>query len=193
MATKVIEKITKKNQGDLTYSRIGDGYSIFNPSKNYASYIETEDGKICLVNKSEIKKIFCSAEGRTQGVSEASELADTDKRDREHFISENVRLAGYEDEIEKIGKVEKGKLRAFLFDYITRPEGKGRADIRFFDACKIGDNGLPPPRTSKDWVREATMEELQAYKNALESANTSLLKRLNSYLKRYGLSKVIFA
>lgn len=192
MATKVIARITKKNQGGLTYSRIGDGYSIFNPSKNYASYIETEDGKICLVNKSEIKKIFCSAEGRTQGVSEASELADTDKRDREHFISENVRSAGYEDEIEKIGKVEKGELRAFLFDYITCPDGKGRADIRFFDACEIGDNGLPL-RTSKDWVREATMEELQAYKKALESANTSLLKRLNSYLKRYGLSRVIFA
>ena len=191
MATKVIEKITKKNQGGLTYSRIGDGYSIFNPSKNYASYIETEDGKICLVNKSEIKKIFCSAEGRTQGVSESSELADTDKRDREHFISENVRSAGYEDEIEKIGKVENGELRAFLFDHITRPDGKGRADIRFFDACKIGDNGLPP-RTSKDWAREATMEELQAYKKAMESANNSLLKRLNSYLKRYGLSKVMF-
>lgn len=191
MATKVIKKITKKNQGELQ-GKLSNPYTKDNPSKYYASYIETEDGKVCLVEKPErIEKSFCFAEGRTRDISEAIDLANKAKRDRDYFISENVRRAGYEGIIEDIEKVGKGEMKAFFFDYTDCKNGKGQAIISFFDNWRIGEDGLPPHKfTPSSAIREVTREELQAYKKALESANNMLLKRLDTYLKRFGLSKV---
>ena len=94
VATKVIKKITKKNQGELQ-GKINSSYNSDNPSKYYASYIETEDGKVFLVAKPlRIEKNFCFAEGRTRDISEAIKLAEKAKRDRDHFISKNVQRAG---------------------------------------------------------------------------------------------------
>lgn len=191
MATKVIEKITKKNQAELQ-GKLSNPYTKDNPSKHYASYIETGDGKVCLVEKPEgIEKDFCFAEGRTRDISEALELADKAKRDRDYFISRNLQCAGYEDKIESIGEVEDGNMKAFFFDFNDCKDGKGQAVINFFENWKIGEDGLPPHKfTPSSAIREVTDEELQAYKKALESANAALLKRLDTYLKRFGLSKV---
>lgn len=191
MATKVIEKITKKNQAELQ-GKLSNPYTKDNPSKHYASYIETEDGKICLVEKPEgIEKDFCFAEGRTRDISEAIELAEKAKRDRDYFISRNLQCAGYEGRIEDVEKVEEGEMKAFFFDYTDCRDGKGQATISFFENWRIGEDGLPPHKfTPSSAIREVTDEELRAYKKALESANNMLLKRLDTYLKRFGLSKV---
>ncbi len=191
MATKVIEKITKKNQGELQ-GKLSNPYTKDNPSKHYASYIETEDGKVCLVEKPErIEKNFCFAEGRTRDISEAIELAKKAERDRDYFISKNVQRAGYEEKIEKIEKVENGDMHAFFYTPNDCKEAQGEVGIWFEENWKIGEDGLPSHKfISPSSFREVTNEELQAYKQALESANAALLKRLNTYLKRFGLSKV---
>ena len=191
MATKVIEKITKKNQGELQ-GKINSSYNSDNPSKYYASYIETEDGKVCLVAKPlKIEKNFCFAEGRTRDISEAIELAEKAKRDRDHFISKNVQRAGYEEKIEKIKKVKNGDMQAFFYTPTDCKDGKGEVGIWFEENWKIGEDGLPSHKfISPSSFREVTDEELQAYKQAVLTAKDSLLKRLNTYLKRFGLSKV---
>lgn len=94
MATKVIKKITKKNQGELQ-GKINSSYTSENPSKYYASYIETEDGKVCLVAKPlTIEKNFCFAEGRTRDISEAIELA---KRLRVTVTTSSLRMFSVQD------------------------------------------------------------------------------------------------
>ena len=185
MATKVIKKINKKNQDELR-NKLGGWYLKANLGKEFASGIETEDGKICLITKpSQICKYFYFAEGRTHNVSAALDLVEKEKHDRKFFISKNVQLAGYEFKLKSVAKVEKGESQAFIS---SRTDGKGMSHIRFANFLNLEDTGLPssPPGTL---VREVTDEELQAYKQAVLAANDALIKRLNTYLKRYGMYK----
>lgn len=185
MATKVIKKINKNNQAELQ-GKLGGWYVKANLGKEFASGIETEDGKICLITKpSQICKYFYFAEGRTRGINEGIDLAEKAKHDRKFFISKNVQLAGYEFKLKSIAKVEKGESQAFIS---SRTDGKGMSHIRFANFLNLEDTGLPsfPPGTL---VREVTDEELQAYKQAVLVAKDALIKRLNTYLKRYVMYK----
>lgn len=186
MATKVIKKINKKNQDELR-NKLGGWYLKANLGKEFASGIETEDGKICLITKpSQICKYFWLAEGRTRGISEGIDLAEKAKHDRKFFISKNVQLAGYEFKLKSIAKVEKGESQAFIY---SRTDCKGMSHIRFANFLNLEDTGLPPcpPGTL---VREVTDEELQAYKQAVLAARDTLIKRLHTYLNRYGMYKI---
>lgn len=191
MATKVIEKVTRKNQKELL-DKLGNPHTDIEPYKYCASYIETEDGKICAILKPlTLEKNFCFPENKNRSISEAVELVEKATHDQDYFISENVRRAGYEDEIEKIEKVEDGSMQAFFCDSIYCENGKNKVGIWFSDNCEIGEDGLPPHRfISPSSFRQVADEELQAYKQAILAANDALLKRLNTYLKRFGLSKV---
>lgn len=75
MATKVIEKVTKKNEPELR-EKLGFLYKNSDLSGYYASGIETEDGKICLIKKPyKIEKNFYFAEGMAGTINEASKQA----------------------------------------------------------------------------------------------------------------------
>ena len=188
MATKVIEKITKKNQAELR-GKLGWLYKNSDLSGYYASGIETEDGKICLIKKpGKIEKNFYFAEGMAGTINEASKQAEKVKRDCEFFISENIKSAGYEWELKRINEAENGGTKAFITNFGGCVNGRGMASLKFY-----GNSEHPvdfPPHLSVDMCREATDEEVQAYKKAVLAARDTLIKRLNTYLKRYGLSKV---
>ena len=191
MATKVIEKVTRKNQGELL-DKLGNPYTDIEPYRYCASYIETEDGKICIILKTlALEKNFCFPENENRSISEAMELVKRATHDQDFFISDNVRMFGYGDEIEKIKKVEDGSMQAFFCDSIYCENGKNKVGIWFADTCEIGEDGLPPHKPiPPSAFRKVTDEELRAYKRAVLAANDALLKRLNTYLKRFWLSKV---
>lgn len=191
MATKVIKKITKKNHDELL-KKLGRWYVNWDLGYYFTSGIETEDGKICLLDKPDtIRTILYFPEGMTHTINEASKMAEKVKQNRDYFISENIKSAGYERELKMIRAAEKG-----LFSPVIvclggcDEEGKGRASMEFFD----NDTPLYDFHTSnkmeEKMTRYATDEELQAYKQAVIAAVDNLTKRLNTYLKRYGLSKI---
>lgn len=191
MTTKVIKKITKKNHDELL-KKLDRWYVNWDLGYYFTSGIETEDGKICLLDKPDnIRTIFHFPEGMTHTINETSKMAEKVKQNRDYFISENIKSAGYAYELKMIRAAEKGLVSPVIVCLGgCDEEGKGRASMEFFE----NDTPLYDFHTSnkmeEKMTRYATDEELQAYKQAVIAAVDNLTKRLNTYLKRYGLSKI---
>lgn len=189
MATKVIKKITKKNHDELL-KKLGRWYVNWDLGYYFTSGIETEDGKICLIKKPDtIRTSFYFPEGMTHTIKEASKMAEKMKQNRAYFISENIKSAGYESELKMIKAAEEGLVSPVIVCLGGCDEaGKGRASMEFFENdAPLHDFRFP---NMEKMTRYATDEELRAYKQAVITAVENLTKRLNTYLKRYGLSKI---
>lgn len=189
MATKVIKKITKKNHDELR-DKMGRWYVNWDLGYYFTSGIETEDGKICLIKKPDtIRTSFYFPEGMTHTVNEASKMAEKVKQNRYYFISENIKSAGYARELKMIEAAEKGLFSPVIVCLGGCDElGKGESSMEFYEKdAPINDSRIP---NIEKMTRYATDEELQAYKQAVLAAVDNLTKRLNTYLKRYGLSKI---
>lgn len=189
MATKVIKKITKKNHDELL-KKLGRCYVNWDLGYYFTSGIETEDGKICLIKKPDtIRTSFYFPEGMTGTINEASKMAEKVKQNREYFISENIKSAGYAHELKMIKAAEEGLVSPVIVCLGGCDEvGRGRASMEFFENdTPLYDFSFP---NMEKMTRYATDEELQAYKQAVIVAVENLTKRLNTYLKRYGLSKI---
>lgn len=189
MTTKVIKKITKKNHDELL-KKLSRWYVNWDLGYYFTSGIETEDGKICLIKKPDtIRTSFYFPEGMTGTINEASKMAEKVKQNRDYFISENIKSAGYEHELKMIKAAEEGLVSPVIVclggcDKV----GKGRASMEFFENdTPLHDFRFP---NMEKMTRYATDEELRAYKQAVIAAVDNLTKRLNTYLKRYGLSKI---
>lgn len=189
MTTKVIKKITKKNHDELL-KKLGRWYVNWDLGYYFTSGIETEDGKICLIKKPDtIRTSFYFPEGMTGTINEASKMAEKVKQNREYFISENIKSAGYAYELKMIKAAEEGLVSPVIVCLGGCDEvGRGRASMEFFENdTPLYDFSFP---NMEKMTRYATDEELQAYKQAVIVAVENLTKRLNTYLKRYGLSKI---
>lgn len=166
---KVVEKVTEDNQEELrrrldVRGREGQLY------KRYASYIETDDGKVCLVRKPKgIYEFYL--EDKVNGVC----VKDDSLQGIEYFLINNIRMAGYEYELEMINLAEKGELKPFLSDLSYILGSGNQAHILYFkkeDKPLLGDS-----------LRKLTDEELEAYKKAVLCTRKEFIKLLWRYLK----------
>ena len=186
----------------------------FNESdrKFYSKYYED----VCYINdnkqeyfiflKPDIKKSFCFGYGMyLQSTDEEHDTAcanaKTARTDVTYFINEN--LSGINKSIAKIKYFllddyeEKKKYFKEMYDkgvlpyytqmqepYITKPyRAKEVIEINYF---KDDDEDI-----NREWVlRKATKEELEKALVFYEKGKARFIKRLNTYLKKYGLSKI---
>lgn len=166
---KVIEKVTEDNQEELREKLdiIGREGQLY---RRYASYIETDDGKVCLVRKPRgIYKFYL--EDKVSGVC----VRDNGLQGAEYFILNNIRTAGYECYLEMINLAEKGELKPYLSDLRYILGSGNQAHIIYFNK-----KNLP---LLDDSLRELSSEELLAYKKAVLSARKEFIKLLWHYLK----------
>lgn len=154
--------------------------------KSTSEVIKTSQGFYLDFDKPSIEKSFCFSEGyngmaTVEGTKEALEMAEKAKKDVKYFIDEN--LKGINQAIEEVKTAEK------LYIYANRAG---------FDKARSYINGeyfLRFPN-HKDYyfnnlkAVEMPKEDIELLLKTLENEKVKFEKRLYTYLKRFGLSKV---
>ena len=155
--------------------------------------VELSNGNIIDIEKPRIEKNFCFGMGMyatyTQEEFEAAEdLAENARTNVEYFINENMKQI-----TEKIGYLKEaldGKKEVYTYvQYSGQPED---SDLVAYNSVRICDNPeYAPLRWSNlQSVKKLTNEDIQAIIDGLEEVAKKFMKRLNTYLKRYGLEKL---
>lgn len=168
---------------------------------NYSDVIEI-DGKFFPIEKEQIKKIFCfgvglNARATQEEIEHGIDMEQKAQNDINYFVSENLKGINQKinklkyfliDEWEEKQKyIDTNKMRYHLhFEkcYLANKSICNDASVTFL---MLDDDKLPCYKSVK---REATKSEIQKVIDALENEKEQFKKRLQTYLKRYGLSKV---
>ena len=158
-------------------------------SKQAEQVVETEDGWLIEVERQNIKKHFCFGYGMyLNSTPEEEEFADRQaenaRTSTKHFIDEN--LEEYNRRIKNLK--EHDAYVSLTGHYYSQKPGCKLQHYTCDYGCHYGSWNENLEDTTK-WKKlsENDKNELIA---AFERAKESLLKRLNTYLKKYGLSKL---
>lgn len=141
-------------------------------------YFESDDGVLVVFDKPSVRKNFWFGEHNYEDRSDEVEAA---SRSVDFFISRNMAYAFGPDWTSRVTD-----LRGDL--YITY-----RAYCGQDDDCRLGhvvraifESDLRAPENG---YRKMTDEECERYADAVENQKALFMKRLRTYLKRYGLTK----
>lgn len=193
MATKKAESTAKQEYLSLletcTSKRMLDYYK-----KTYQEVIKLESGYFYAVEKQGIQKSFCFGHGQN-GVSTEDEQAAAFAMEKiattnfDYFINENLQNINRQIEDIKnpqnvIGLNETEKYNSVWICCIKSYE------LPYFEKSK--DTGVfrNPQNPWETYTRIATEQERANIIEAMENVKHDLEKRLNVYLKKYGLSKI---
>lgn len=168
-----------------------------------AAYAELPDGKIITVDKEKVDTSFCFGESGYD-YDEAQDMAAHARKSQEYFKAENMKhFNGWINDLTET--VNNGKDGSYVLvinprNYYRQTDDCKLATIRFFrlseviDACggSVYLNELPGKRVTIYGTEYtiATKEEIQIILAAYKEAAEAHEKKINSYLKRYGMSKV---
>lgn len=155
--------------------------------------VELSNGKIIDIEKPRIKKDFCFGMGMyatyTQEEFEAAEdLAENARTNVEYFINENMKQIN-----EKIGYLKEaldGKKEVYTYvHYSGQPDN---SELVTYSCVGLSDN---PEWAPYRWgnlkaVNKLSSDDIQALIDGLEEVGKKFMKRLNTYLKKYGLEKL---
>lgn len=160
--------------------------------KETAYIIELSDGSILTIEKPRIKKDFCFGYGmylRSDDEEEAAadRMAEVARTNEDYFINEN--LAPLNEKIERLKKPNK-RVYTYLH-YIDETEGDLLKSYIITKDWETPDNefdnrifyGL------RD-IKELSEDDINLILQGLEEVKKKFIKRLETYLKKYGLSKV---
>lgn len=158
--------------------------------KNAAYIVELNDGDICEIERPRIETRFCFGYG-WNGVSygdddrDAAAMAQHARTSEEYFIHEN--LKGIESEIEDLKNNS-----MYYYKYVHYTGSPDNCPLKCVSGARAGYNlEYAPERWSHcRGLKELTQEERDAMIAGLETVKAAFIKRLNTYLKRYGLTKI---
>lgn len=147
----------------------------------HAAVIKEYDGKILIVSKKSIETSFCFGYGWS-GVSNGEEqeaaynMAEYARKSKEHFIEENIKEIN--DEINYL----KDNADQIYYNkkYWTQSNDNPLIHLNYVKFDHYLDDGDV----------KAPQEMIDLYIKMLEESKAKFIKRLNTYLKRFGLSKV---
>ena len=151
--------------------------------KKSSVLVELSDGSIYSIDKPSIETRFCFGYGMQcqTDYDEAGEMADRAAESEKYFWSENVRRAGLTDWAEALdgARVVYISPEYYTQDDDCRLVSVGIADTEYGQMCMRHSKG-----------REIGSDDVSLLAAAFEEAELKFEKRLRTYLKRYGLSKV---
>lgn len=182
------QKELKAKYMDIITNEVWKGSkSMIDYANKKVSYIvELENGDITDIDKPSIETSFCFGYGYC-GVSTeedyqgARKMADHAAKSEEYFLTKNLKginetIAAYEDALS--GSYHKPYKRS---KYCSQSADSKLKGISFFDSwCDV----IP------DGCIELSKKEIKALITGYEEVKKKFEKRLHTYLKRYGLSKV---
>lgn len=171
---------------------IGDNWRADYDKKNVEVAIRLTDGTFLTIDKPRIQTRFCYGYGMYLQSTEEQEEAATScsiavENNEDVFIDENMRMWNDNHCIEKLDSniphivmAIKDKTRSYPAIYRGCGEEFVEKDGKLVDCYAPG----------YQYDRILTDEEKAMYLEALKYTKESFIKRLRTYLKRYGLSKV---
>lgn len=182
-AQKELKEIYKKDMENYWKTRRGDTDTkmVDYCTKKAAYIVELTNDHYYVIDKPSIEKDFCFGYGYC-GVSteedyqDAAGMAAHARTSEKYFIDQNMQqlteiMEDLKDDRYKILKRQ---------HYLGQQESCKLISldwVHWYDAPETSDNALTP-------------EEIQAILAGYEEVKKQFTKRLNSYLKRYGLTKV---
>lgn len=142
------------------------------------SLIRLSNGKIVEIEKPKMQTDFCFGYGWVDPNGEeedaADKMAEYAKKSQEYFIKKNL------EQVDKL--IERANIPGYK-GYLWSSGTKNIYSISFMDEyrrmCAFDGKG-----------EELTEEDKTTYINALQACKARFEKRLQTYLKRYGMSKV---
>lgn len=201
---KAEQKADKEKQAELLNQYMASYEKRYtNESEKYlqwmrseiARIIELDDGGLLTIEKPKIKTNFCFGYGYCgMSTEEEREFAESTrdyaKSHSDYFIHENLKqLTETTDLINEYLNSEKPNYIGTipLSPYVVDRFGDGKTkDLHFMDSWRFENLATE----TKKLYRKATTAELQRILTAYEIEIKTFEKRLQAYLKRYGLSKL---
>lgn len=161
--------------------------------KNFNYAVELENDDIYVIDKPSIKKDFCFGYGYC-GMStleddrRAARVAEHARTSEDYFIEENLKEIN--DRIKRLEEAKEGKYVGYKYcNYTGQPNG---SKLKAYTLCYSWEG---PEDEPYKWerltdVEKLTEKEIDALIHGYEIVKSEFTKRLNTYLKRYGLSKL---
>lgn len=152
--------------------------------KECSYIVDLSNGKIISIDKPRILKDFCFGYGMygvctEEEIERASKLAAIAMTDEKYFISKNM------EEINN--KIESLKTAYKVYVYPKYYMQKDDILVTYYCARSEWDLDMVPDKTKLTEIRK---EDIQKIIDGLEIVKQKFEKRLKTYLKRYGLSKL---
>lgn len=155
--------------------------------------VELSNGTIIDIDKPSIEKNFCFGYGMyarstDEEVARADALAERAKTNTEYFIAENMKQVT--ENIAVLKEALAGDKEVYTFvRYLGAPD---TSDLMNWKCCRIWDN---PENEPWQWsnlktVRKLENDDIQRIIDGYEEVGKRFRKRLQTYLKKYGLSKL---
>ena len=155
--------------------------------------VELTNGNIIEIEKPSIQKDFCFGMGMYATYSQeeferAEELAENARKNVNYFINENMKQITEKINCLKEALEEKREVYTFVH-YSGQPES---SDLVAYNCVRVCNN---PECEPYRWdrlkaVRKLSNEDIQLIIDGLEEVSKKFMKRLNTYLKKYGLEKL---
>lgn len=157
----------------------GNARMVDSCTKRATGFFEADDGRLVVLEKPSITTSFWFGERNYEDRSAECRSA---SRSEECFIRQNMFFAFGRDWEQRITEVVPGDL------YLA-----GEAYCGQDEACKLVHIRSAEYKEElahcKGAVRRLTPDECDRYADAIENQKALFMKRLRTYLKRYGLSK----
>lgn len=165
-----------------------------NFAKKECEYIvELSNGNIICIGKPKIKKDFCFGMGMyatytQEEFEEAEELAENARKNVDYFINENMKQIT--EKIECLKEAIDGKREVYTYtNYSGQPE---TSKLMAYSCVRLCDN---PEYAPYRWerlqaVKKLSNSDINSIISGHEEIIKSFSKRLNTYLKKYGLEKL---
>ena len=158
--------------------------------KKAAYFVDLEDGNYYVIEKPSIETSFCFGHGYCGVTTEeddrrARDMAQHAKTNEDYFIEKN--LEGINNQIES---VKDTSLYGYTFTNYNRMNPD--AHLRNYSVVRLCDNIEYAPYRWNNLtnLNILTDNERAAIVAGLEEVKKAFIKRLNTYLKRYGMSKI---
>ena len=140
--------------------------------------VETEKGYLIAINKENIEKDFCFgyrlSSHDTEEYDKAQDAAYTASQSTEYFIEKN--LSKFDSIFESLNELD-------VYTRVQYNNAPNNSIIRSLEYCRYYD------RIGEDWEKISDSDR-QNIIAAYTESKKDFEKRLQSYLKRYGMSKV---
>lgn len=161
--------------------------------KTCAYVVQLSNGNIISIDKPNIEKNFCFGMGwygtyTQEQFEQAEEEAENARKNVNYFIDENMRQIT--DYIDNLKECLEQKMECYTYTHYT-----GQPDNSILKGYSITNICNNPEYNPGKWsacrdVEKLRSDDIQAIIEGLEEVEKAFMKRLNTYLKKYGLEKL---
>lgn len=145
--------------------------------------VKLSDGRIVIIEKQKLKTAFCFGYSNYErDYADAHESADTARRDEEYFRDENLEFLE-----EKIGLLKDSET-SYEAPYLSQKSYWGIGLINIHEVVSLSPFDFNEQRHGH--YTKLSKDDRKLILSMYEDEKKKVNKRIDAYLKRYGLSKV---